>query len=364
VATIQTVTSASGQKRYKVRWWEGPGRQRKRTFDKFEDARRYKTQVERQLDTGEYIDPSRGRVTLAAWFDLFMESSQLEPATQARYRTHARLYLIPALGSRRLATITRGDVENLLSALRASGIGAATICAVHQLLRRLLSAAVKSDRITRNVASGVDIEQAQSREQRILSPAQVSSLADAVPLRDRALILTLAYCGLRIGEAAGLRVKHLNLFKGTIEVAVATKEISGHLIAGKTKTKRIRSVRLPAFLRDELAQHLASFSDPGNPEAYVFTAAEGGPLRANNWRKRVFYPACKRAGLEPAPHVHDMRHTAASLAIAAGAHPKAIQEMLGHSSITTTLDLYGHLQDTLQEQTAGALDAMYRSVGA
>jgi integrase len=239
--------------------------------------------------------------------------------------------------------------------------GRATIEIVLRMLRAVLGQAVKDERIARNPASGISISAPQERAACYLSAAEVSALAGAVPEKDRALVLLLSYAGLRIGEAAALRVKHVDLFRQRLIVEASAGEVRGHgWIEGKTKTDQRRAVFLPPFLRDELMRHLAAFSDPSDLEARVFRGPDGGALRSNNWRKRVFYPACARVGLDPAPHVHDLRHTAASLAIAAGAHPKAIQEMLGHAKIEMTLGRYGHLFETLQEQTAARLDAMYR----
>jgi integrase len=117
-------------------------------------------------------------------------------------------------------------------------------------------------------------------------------------------------------------------------------------------------VTIPAFLAEELGRHLVG---PGTvPERaaryHVFPAPEGGPLRRTNFRRRFWTPAVERAHLDPAPTFHHLRHTAAALAIAEGAHPKAIQARLGHASITTTLNLYGHLFPSLDVELAERLD--------
>jgi integrase len=305
MASIDTVTTVSGQKRYKVRWREGKA-SKKATFARFEDARRYKTKIERTIDTGEYLSPERGRITLGEWFKTFIESTPLQPATVALYRTEARLHILPVLGQRQLASITRADVENLIAGMREAEVGASTTDSTYRILRRVLSAAVSSERIVRNPALGLKIPKPQRRDARFLSPDELSLIAREVPERDRALILTLGYCGLRIGEALALRVKNVDLFRRRIQVEGAAKEVGGHRIEGPTKTKAKRSVHLPAFLADELMRHRAAFSDPNNPEAYFFTGGEGAPLRANNWRKRVLYPACARAGVTPLPRTHDL----------------------------------------------------------
>jgi integrase len=122
----------------------------------------------------------------------------------------------------------------------------------------------------------------------------------------------------------------------------------------KTRESR-RVVTIPAFLADELGEHLGTLPVVGGSDL-VFPAAEGGPLRRTNFRRRFWAPAVMQSGLHPAPTFHHLRHTAAALAIAEGAHPKAIQARLGHASITTTLNLYGHLFPSLDVELAERLD--------
>jgi integrase len=122
-------------------------------------------------------------------------------------------------------------------------------------------------------------------------------------------------------------------------------------------------VPIPAIVAEALAEHLTRF--PAGSDGLVFTAAGGGPLRRTNWRRRVWIPALRKTGIgAPLPRPHDLRHTAASLAIQAGAHPKSIQSMLGHSSITMTLDRYGHLFPSLADGLANTLDAQFRAAAA
>jgi integrase len=119
-------------------------------------------------------------------------------------------------------------------------------------------------------------------------------------------------------------------------------------------------VMLPKpYVATAIAEHLAAF--PSGPDGLVFRARRGGPIRRTDWRHRVWLPALRHAGIaEPWPRVHDLRQTAASLAVLAGAHPKAVAEMLGHSTVTLTLDRYGHLFPSLVELLAERLDATFR----
>jgi hypothetical protein len=134
----------------------------------------------------------------------------------------------------------------------------------------------------------------------------------------------------------------------------------GRRLEKGTKTGKVRAVVMPRFVSDSVAMHMRRFTDPLNSQGLVFTAPQGGAVLHGNFRKRVFYPACEAAGVNPPPRVQDLRHTAAALAIRRGAGPKQIQEMLGHSSIVVTMDVYGHLFDVLHEELADRHDAAIR----
>lgn len=346
--------------RHKARWRDPSGKVRSKTFDNKTTAERYVRAVEVRKEEGSYIDPARGRVPFAKFFGHYLSTEDLRPSTKALYETLGRLYLVPAFGRYPLSAIDVDDVKEWVVGMTSRGVGARTIVVARSLLARVLEVAMSERKITYNAARTVRVPSASRRKSRFLTAAELAALADAVPERYRALVLLLGYGGLRIGEAAALKVKHLDLVRGRVRVEEAFAEVRGHIVEGTTKTDRVRTVVIPSFLRDELARHLEAFSRPRDPEALVFTSEEGAPIRQNNFRRRTFYPACDRAGIDPTPHVHDLRHTAVALSIQAGAHPLAIAEMAGHSSIRTTLDVYGHLFEGLQEQTAERLDAIHR----
>jgi integrase len=210
--------------------------------------------------------------------------------------------------------------------------------------------------IPRSPCIGIELPSGASHgEMRFLTPEEVGTLADAVPERFRALIYFAAYTGLRWGEIAALRVDNANLLKGKVDVRESMSELNGRIQVGLTKTGKRRTVSLPRFLCDMLGEHIGRF--PTN-NGYIFSAPRGGPLRRNFYR-RQFLPAVKKAGFTPL-RFHDLRHTAASIAIANGAHPKEIQERLGHSTIRVTFDRYGHLFPTLDERLRDGLEETYR----
>ena len=268
------------------------------------------------------------------------------------------MHVSPQFGSYPLNRIEHLAIEEWVADLRNSGLSPSRIRQAHQLLSALLKAAVP-DRLKRNPAWGVQVPRVVQREQGFLDAGQLSGLAAAVPDRYRALIWVLGYGGLRWAEAVGLRRRRCDLLHGRLIVAETMSEVSGKFHRVSPKNERTRTVNLPAFVTDALAEHLANYTDPA-PDALVFTAAKDGPIRHSNFRSRVWLPALRATGLLGI-RVHDLRHTAAALHIAEGAHPLVVKSHLGHSSITVTMDVYGHLFPSEVEELAHRLDARHRA---
>jgi integrase len=211
---------------------------------------------------------------------------------------------------------------------------------------------------------GVKLPRARRKEPVFLTAEEVGALADAITPHYRILVHMAAYTGLRAGEIHGLRRCDVDVLRGVIHVRQALKDVGGHQHFGPTKTHDSRTVSLPAFLRAMLNDHLAALP-PGTPEALVFPSQTGKPLRHDLFYARHFKPAVRKA-LPADKHglrFHDLRHTCASLSIAAGAHPKLISARLGHSSIQITMDRYGHLYDSAEEALAESLDAAFVAAG-
>jgi integrase len=175
------------------------------------------------------------------------------------------------------------------------------------------------------------------------------------------LAYVLAYTGIRIGEAAALRRSRCDLLRSRLHITESLAEVSGTLYFGPTKSYRQRMVVMPAAIRDLLAHHLEGIGQ--EPEALVFVSPTGRPLRYSNFRNRVWRPATEMAGLSDLD-VHELRHTAASLMISRGGDPKLIQTQLGHSSISVTYDIYGHLFPDRLDELAAGLDDLFRSARA
>ncbi len=208
------------------------------------------------------------------------------------------------------------------------------------VFRQILGWAVQDGRLVRNPAEGVPIPRPGLTHHRYLDHAQVATLARECG-QYAPLVRLLAYTGLRWGEAAAIRVREADLTRRRISVVASVTEVNGHLAWGTPKTHARRTVPVPRFLAAELAPLVAG----RDGDALLFELPRREVLRVRNFRRNVFDPAVRRVG--PAGlHPHELRHTAASLAMASGADVKVVQTMLGHKTATMTLDLYGHLFPT------------------
>lgn len=196
----------------------------------------------------------------------------------------------------------------------------------------------------------------------LLDAGQVHRLADAAEtIREGSgtLVYLLAYSGLRWGEAVGLRRHRCDILRGTLKISESVSEVGGELHFGSPKNHQNRTVVLPPSVRDHLAAHMAA-SPSADADALVFVDTSGGPLRNSNWRHRVWKPACAASGMPEGLRIHDLRHTAASLAVSAGANVKAVQRVLGHAKASMTLDRYSHLFTDDLEAVAERLEAVFR----
>jgi integrase len=310
---------------------------------------------------GTYLDPKLGRIPFREWVDQWWATTMhLRPSSRSRNEGILRNQLVPRFGDRPLISIRPTDVRAFVSELAAEGFAPGSVRKVYNVLRAILKAAEESGLIGRSPCVAISLPPPDHREMRFLNPEEILRLANEAPVRFQALIVLAAYGGLRFGELAGLRADRIDFLRSRLTVSDAIVEVGGKLHHGPTKTGPNRVVTLPRSVIEAVAAHLSTF--PPGPNALVFTDPDGGPVRRSNFRHRVFLPAVRDAGLRPL-RFHDLRHTAAALAIKAGAHPKAIAERLGHASITTTLNTYGHLFPALDEELAGRLDDMARESG-
>lgn len=363
MATIEKYETASGTMRYRVRYRTPDRRQTdKRGFKTKRDAEAWANQLEVDKRRGAYVAPAAGRVQLGEYAREWLGSKhKLKPSTRARYQVVLDTFIADH------AAVAIGDVSRQLVREWVAGLSRTHAPAsVHKtvgVLRQVLAMAVAENRLVMNPVDGVELPAVELVEQRFLTLEQLHSLAAAAG-HQRPLVYLLGTCGLRFGEVAELRWRDLDLQKMQIRVARSVALVDGKFEVGTPKNGKGRTVSLPAFVAELLA--------PGKPDALVFPDSEGGHMRGTNVRRRWWSNAVAAAQLFPRSEkneagepvtvydfkLHELRHTAASLAIQAGANIKALQNMLGHESAGLTLDRYGHLYGSDVEAVGVAINAL------
>lgn len=362
---IDRKVTRSGDVRYEVRYRAADGKERSRTFRTKKEAERHERAQKTAMERGLWVDPQKGRVTLQQWAVEWQRTVvHLRSSTRRIYDTNLRLHILPELGGYELGKLSPSLLRAWLADLSAKSgrrgrpLAPSTVAQAYRTLNRVLAAAVDDEILGRNPLAGVKPPRVEREEMRFLSHDDVATLIDVIDPRYRAMVLVAAYGGLRAGELVALRARHLDLLHQSVTVVEQAQRRAGggfEVQAPKSAAGR-RAVSLPRFVVDALADHVGTFSEPG-PDGLVFPSPQGGHLRLENFRKRVWEPAVRQAGLAPL-RFHDLRHTCASLAIAAGADVKVLQRMLGHSSAALTLDRYGHLMPGQAQDVARRLDEM------
>ena len=360
------VDPVSGKPARGTRWRscyrDASNRSRATTFDRKVDAERFLATMAKNSERGTWVDPRLGRITLARWATDFLTASHdLRPTTRETYERDLNRFVLPRFGPTPLARITAIDVRSWLADELAAGIAPSSVHRHYRTLRRVLQVAVESDLLAKNPCAAVKPPRIPPAEMHFLTADQVTALGDALTEYWQSLIYTAAYAGLRWSELVGLKRKRVDLLHRKIIVAEQHIRLkNGEWIWQEPKTRAgTRTVSIPRFLAVLLEAHLNERSLPG-PDGLVFPNTVGKPLTESSFLTNVWKPALSKAGLD---HIrfHDLRHTAVALAIAQGAHPKAIQSRMGHSSITMTLDRYGHLFPELDEAIAEGLDDTFEA---
>lgn len=328
----------------------------KRGFKTKRAAEQWANGVEVKKVTGDYVAPSLGRITLgelaADW--LARKKQATAPSHYRMLESAWRVHVKPSWGKVSVADVDQLDVEAWIARMGAKGAGTTTVLRAHGVLSGILSAAVKSKRIVVNPAKGVEnLPHKAARRHVYLSADDVHRLADESG-QHRALVLVLAYCGLRWGEAIALRVRDVEFLKRRLVVSENAVQLGVDHAVGQTKGRKVRSVPVPTFVLDALSVQCTEKASGD----LVFKGPSGGylprPKSSGGW----FAGAVKRAGIQSVTP-HDLRHTCASLAVSAGVNVLALQRMLGHTSAKVTLDTYADLFDTDLDAVAATLHAKY-----
>jgi integrase len=345
---------------WRARYRDPNCRERVKTFDRRVDAERFLVGIEHAKLRSEWTEPRLGKTRFDEYAAEWLTTkADVGPQTLVNVQGRLRKHIVPFFGAMGMAAVRPADVRNFVAKLVTSGLAPSTVKGIYLTASQVFSQAVTDGLISRSPCAGIRLpEDRQREEMHFLTPEEVASLAEAVDPRFRALVFAAAYTGMRAGELAALRVSRLNLLAGTVDVKESMMEVGGKLVTGPTKTGRPRTLTLPRFLAEMLGEHIGRYP---SPDGFVFTMAEGGPVRQRNFYRRHFKPAVLRVGLPAGLHFHSLRHTCAAFLIADGRHMEEVKDHLGHSSIRVTSDRYGHLFPKSRQAVAEGLDAIFAS---
>ncbi len=341
----------------------------------FETIRGCKADAQRRLhklllsvEQGNYVKPNR--LTLAQFLQGWLQDyvrTNTAPRTTERYQEVVNVHLIPALGSLPVLALRPEHIQRYyakaLDSGRRDGKGGLSMLTVHKhhrVLYEALKYGVKHGILVRNVAEAVDPPRGRSKKLAVVGPNDVQLILDASKeTLYQALFFTIAYTGLRRGEALGLRWCDINLERSVLSVVQTLQQLrSGEYIFREPKSKHSRrqtalspslAIALWEYrLKQEHARK--TLGKPLVPMDLVFSHPDGKPFRPNSVT-RAFQTIAQSIGLKGI-RLHDLRHAHATILLQQGVHPKIVQERLGHSSISTTLDIYSHLLPGMDEAAA------------
>lgn len=335
------------------------GRNRSKTFSVKADADRFDAETRRRKELGELILSRRDVPTLREEaVDWLASKTDLAPSSEQLYSDRLRLHIFPELGGMKLIDIRPRVVEGWQRGLMQAGTSPRVVQQARMILSQILTRAVAHEYLQANPVQAIPAPRYKAEEVEPATVDQVEAMrdyfltSDNKSVIDAALISLLAYAGLRPPqESHGLM--WLDLDGRTLRVH--RRNVYGKLERGLKAGKRERIVTLPGPVAQELAELRISL---GRPTGLIFHRADRGPLNKSDWgnyRRRIFSRARAAAGLSEAFTPYDLRHTCASLMIAAGRPPTEVAEQLGHS-LQTSVTTYQHLIESMRGQEIVPLD--------
>jgi integrase len=331
------------------------------TFSTKTEAGRWLSVLEADILRGSWVDPADGEMRFDELAERWYATKiHLRETTKLQYRYLLDKHVLPFFGDRPIGAVTVLDVQTWLADRKAkTRLSSNSVAKAYKVLRMVMDVAVEAGLIFRTPCRVKGAATERLPEMRAATAEEVAAVAARVEPRWQALILMAAYSGLRWGELAGLRQKHLDPLHKRVRVVEQLLEINGHLMFAPPKTSAgARTVALPPFLVEVVVEHVVHYSQPG-PDGLVFVTPERTPLRRENFRRRVWYPAVSAAGMEGL-RFHDLRHTNATLAAESGASLRSLMARLGHASAAAAIR-YQHKLEGQDAKIADYLDDVGRS---
>jgi integrase len=355
--------------RYQARYRGPDGRLRSapQTFARKTDAVRWLALKEAEISRGDWIDPEHAGVLFGNYAEQWLQDRVLKVRTAELYRGLLRNHLLPAFRDVRLSEIDEAAVrrwrkERLDTGSRARTFGPVTVAKAYRLLHAIFETAVDDQVVRRNPCRIEGAGKEDSPEREVVSLPVVFAIADALPVRYRAMALLATFASMRWGELVGLRRENIDLDTCEIRILETAAELDRGDLLPETPKSRAgrRTVTFPAELVPELRWHLERFAQPGE-RGLVFAGPKGAMLRRSNFRP-IWNAACDKAGM-PGLHFHDLRHVGGTLAAATGASLKELMARLGHSSTRAAM-IYQHATRDRDQAIARALGSLVQQVRA
>jgi len=303
---------------------------------------------------------------LTAWLQDTMQHN-VRPRTYIRYRELVELHIVPMLGKVKLQKLSPQQLQKLYNKKREEGYAPQTVKHIHRVLHRALNDALRWNLVARNICDAIDTPRVPKQEMKALTGEQAKLFLEAAkgdPLE--ALYILALTTGARQGEILALQWDSIDMMHGTLQVKQSIARIGkqGFVISEPKTMKSRRNIHLTALALEALRQHRIRQNEARlaagaawNDQGWIFCNSVGRPIEAGNLLRRSFWPLLEKAGLPRMPF-HSLRHSTASLLLSLGIHPKIVQEILGHSSISMTLDIYSHVMPVMHADAAKQLNTL------
>jgi integrase len=356
-------------KRWVVSFYGTDGKRKYRKVKTKREAQEVLRQALQQRDEGTLPTGPQQTVKqfLEEWLETTCKPPALRASTYVKYQKLIRSYILPALGRYQLQKLTPQHVQRLYRQKSDDGLKPKTIQSIHGVLHKALDTAVMWNLVARNVCDRVKTPKVPKPEIQPLTMIQAQELLSvAEGHRIDALLVLAVTTGMRRGELLGLRWTDIDFQNRCLHVRRTLDYLAhyGIVVTEPKTTKGKRKIELPDFVIEKLQQHrvrqLEMKLKAGanwKEEGYVFTGLQGGVLNPR-YLVKLFKNVLKEAWL-PDIRFHDLRHSAATILLSMGVHPKIVQELLGHEDITTTLGIYSHVLPSLQKETMEKWDAAF-----
>jgi integrase len=351
---------------YDVRLRAPDGRPYKRTFRTRKQAETFQARELADRSRGTWVDPWRSSLTFREWAGKWLgRDPSKRQSSLARDESVLRNHLLPALGSRKLATITPWDIQDLVNAWSETA-SPRTVRRQYDVVRAVFTAAVDDDRLVRSPCRNVKLPSINQETRRVITSEELGRLGARLGPDWSPMLHLGAVLGLRWGECAGLRVGRLDFDNRTLAVAEQLTRVQhGLTVSGPPKSAAgRRTLSVPSALMDLLAAHMSRRGlTVQDAETYVFSMPEGGPLDYAHWRVRYWLPATRAVGL-PWLTFHDLRRANATALVRAGIDLKTAQTRLGHSDPRLTLAVYAQATTAADRDAADRVAALFQATPA